>query len=80
MEINTDATSHHHRTLSESVAFLNNIWHVLFTMVSPYTLTSITLCMGKSGLVCEQHRSQLTKLPVELATGRQKVSCARLQR
>jgi hypothetical protein len=36
--INTDATPHHHRTLPESVAFLDNIWHVLLTMASPHTL------------------------------------------
>jgi hypothetical protein len=47
--INTDATPHHHRTLSESVAFLDNIWHVLFTTASPCTLTSFTLCQEKSG-------------------------------
>jgi len=44
MAINTDATPHHHRTLSVSFAFLVNIWHVLLTTVSPYMLTSITLC------------------------------------
>jgi hypothetical protein len=57
--INTDATPHHHRTLSKLVAFLDNIWHVLLTRASPYMLTSITLCQEKSGLVCEQHRSPL---------------------
>ena len=31
--VNTDATQHHHKTLSESVAFLDNIWHVLLTTV-----------------------------------------------
>ena len=45
---NTGATPPYHRTLSESVAFLDNIWHALLT-----TLTSIMLCQGKSGLVCE---------------------------
>ena len=42
--INTVATPYHFRTLSESVNFLENIWHVLLTMMSPYTLTSINLC------------------------------------
>ena len=76
--INTDATPHHHRTLSESVAFLDNIWDVLLTTESPYTFMSITHCQGKSGLICEQHRSPLEKLPVDVATGKQKASWAML--
>ena len=49
-------------------------------MESPYTLTSITVCQGKSGLVCEQHRSLLVKLPVDVTTGKQKASCVMLLR
>ena len=76
--INTDATPCHHRNLSESVAFLDNIWHVLLTMVSSYMLTSIMLCQGKSRLICEQHRSPLAKLLVNVAMGKQKASCVML--
>ena len=52
MAIITNTTPHHNRTLAESVAFLDNIWHILLTMASPYTLTSIALYQGKSGLFC----------------------------
>jgi hypothetical protein len=76
--INTDATPHHDGTLSESVTFLDNIWHVLLTMAFPYMLTSIMLCQGKSGIICEQHRSPLAKLSVDVATGKQKASCVML--
>jgi hypothetical protein len=75
--IDTDTTPHHHRTLSESVASLD-IWDVLLPTASPYTLTSIMLCQVKSGLVYEQHSSPLAKLPVEVATGKQKASCTML--
>jgi hypothetical protein len=77
-KINTDTTLHHHRILSESVAFLDNIWHVLLTTEFPYTLTSIMLCQGKSELICEQHRSPLAELPVDVAMGKQKASHAML--
>jgi hypothetical protein len=76
--MNTEAIPHHHRTLSESVIFLDYIWHVLLTTASPYTLTSISLCQGKSGLVCEQYRFPLAKLPVDVAMGKEKASCAML--
>jgi hypothetical protein len=36
------------------VAFQDNIWHVMLTTASPYTLTSITRCQGKAGLVSKQ--------------------------
>jgi hypothetical protein len=55
MAINTDAN-------------LDNMWHILLTMASPYMLTFIMLCQEKSGLVCEQHRSSLANLPVDVAT------------
>ena len=80
MAINTDVTPHHHRTLSESVTFLDNIWYVLLTTASPNTLSFFMLCQGKSGVDCEQQRFPLAKLPVDLAMSKQKASYTMLLR
>jgi hypothetical protein len=71
------------RTTKRSVrpsTLISPVWHVPYTTASPYTFISITLRQKKSGLVCEQHRSPLAKLPVDVATCKQKANCAKLLR